>query len=103
MLVLSRKPEEGVTLQMKCKDGTEKEVKIKVVEVRGNKVRLGFDADEEVFIFRDELLVKKKEELTAAGLNESIERNGVARKGESGVSNSQQPETAAGSIDRSPV
>lgn len=51
MLVLSRKRGEKVM----CKVGGV-EVAVTVIEVRGDKVRLGFEAPHEVKIFRDELL-----------------------------------------------
>ena len=47
MLVLSRKPGEKVVIG--------KGITLTVVEVRGNKIRLGIDAPENVPIFRAEL------------------------------------------------
>lgn len=47
MLVLSRKKNEGVRLG----NG----VVIRIVEIRGDKVRLGFDAPKELPIWREEL------------------------------------------------
>ena len=47
MLVLSRKPGEKIHI------GTG--ITITVIEVRGNKIRLGIDAPEDVPIFRAEL------------------------------------------------
>lgn len=51
MLVLTRKQFEGLIITMP--DGTE--MKIVVVEVKNNKVRLGIDAPKEVNVLRDEL------------------------------------------------
>lgn len=48
MLVLSRRPNESVVV-----DGG---IRITVVSVRGNQVRLGFEAPGNVGIFREELL-----------------------------------------------
>lgn len=50
MLVLSRLENEGVTISV---DG--RFVKVCVVEIRGDKVRLGFEADKDVVIHRDEV------------------------------------------------
>ena len=47
MLVLSRKPGEKINIGSG--------ITITVVEVRGNKIRLGIDAPEDVPIFRAEL------------------------------------------------
>lgn len=48
MLVLSRKVGESISIA----DGI---VIVKVVEIRGDKVRLGFEADREINIMRTEL------------------------------------------------
>lgn len=50
MLVLSRHRDEGVTI---CIDG--RFIKVCVIEIRGDKVRLGFEADKDVVIHRDEV------------------------------------------------
>ena len=50
MLVLSRHRDESVTI---CVDG--RSVKVCVVDIRGDKVRLGFEADKDVVIHRDEV------------------------------------------------
>jgi carbon storage regulator len=53
MLVLSRRVGEKIVIE--C-DG--KAIAIEVVEVRGDKVRLGIDAERSVAIYRAELLEK---------------------------------------------
>ena len=47
MLVLSRRPQQGVSIGS--------DVKVTVIEVCGDKVRLGFEAPDEVKILRTEL------------------------------------------------
>lgn len=56
MLVLSRKPEERIIIR---KDGVE--IKLTVVQIGPNSVRLGFDADKSVEILRAELIETKPE------------------------------------------
>jgi carbon storage regulator len=51
MLVLSRKRGESVVIR--CKDGTQ--MKVTLVELRGDRVRLGFQAPSEVAIHREEI------------------------------------------------
>ncbi|HLJ97767.1 MAG TPA: carbon storage regulator [Gemmataceae bacterium] len=53
MLVLSRKLQEAVVVGG-C-DGFEHVLKITVLEIKGGKVRLGFDIDEEVPVHRWEV------------------------------------------------
>jgi len=53
MLILTRAPGEGVVF-----DGPGRVV---VVEIRGDKVRLGFEADPDVAIDRDEVAKKIRE------------------------------------------
>jgi len=57
MLVLSRKEGESIVIA----PGTPHECRITLVDVRGDerKVRLGFDADRSVQIWRSELLSKE--------------------------------------------
>jgi len=50
MLILTRRPEESIII-----DG---DIKIKILSVNGNQVRIGFEAPEEVVIVREELLEK---------------------------------------------
>lgn len=55
MLVLSRKVNEGVTIEGV---GT-----VKIIEIRGDKVRLGFDGfDRDTAIHRDEIWARIQEE-----------------------------------------
>lgn len=56
MLVLSRKKDEDILV--KTPEG--RVVTIRVVEIVGDKVRLGFEADECVAIVRTELLAPKE-------------------------------------------
>lgn len=55
MLVLSRKVGESVMINHN--------VKVTVVEVRGDKVRLGFSAPNNVSVDREEIFLKKHPEL----------------------------------------
>lgn len=59
MLVLSRKMDEKIRLYNRAT--LELIATITTVEVRGNKVKLGFDADNEVMILRDEVDTLKGE------------------------------------------
>jgi carbon storage regulator CsrA len=60
MLVLSRRLLENVILKFKSEDGTEKEIKLKVIDIGSRKVRLGFETDRSVTILREELTTGKK-------------------------------------------
>jgi len=48
MLVLSRKPGEGITIN--------KDIKIEILSVSGDRVQIGIDAPKEMRIYRKELL-----------------------------------------------
>jgi carbon storage regulator len=50
MLVLGRHRGEGITLTV---DG--RRIRVKVADIRGQIVRLGFEADRDVIIHRDEI------------------------------------------------
>ncbi len=52
MLVLSRRKDESIVI-----DGR---ISIKVVEVRGNTVRLGIEAPKEIPVYRRELLTRQR-------------------------------------------
>jgi len=52
MLVLSRKKDERIVI-----DGR---IAVKVIEIRGNTVRLGIEAPRQVAVHREELLERKK-------------------------------------------
>ena len=54
MLVLSRKKNQAVLISG--------DIKITIVEVRGDKVRLGIDAPKDIAIFREEIVDDPKEE-----------------------------------------
>ena len=61
MLVLSRKKNQAVLISG--------DIKITIVEVRGDKVRLGIDAPKDIAIFREEIAddsKKEEEEATTA-------------------------------------
>jgi len=53
MLVLSRKSQESVIVG--GSDGFERMLKVTVLEIKGGKVRLGFEADKEVPVHRWEV------------------------------------------------
>lgn len=59
MLILTRRYGEAVNIG--------DDIKITVLGVKGNQVRLGFDAPKEVLILRDELEVNKKTEKEVCG------------------------------------
>jgi carbon storage regulator len=48
MLVLSRKTDESIVI--------DKQITIKILEVRGNQIRIGIEAPKEVSIMRKELM-----------------------------------------------
>jgi carbon storage regulator len=48
MLILSRKPDESIVIDDR--------ITIKILEVRGNQIRLGIEAPKEISIMREELL-----------------------------------------------
>lgn len=58
MLVLTRKQDETIIINEK--------IKITVVEVEGNKVKLGIDAPPEIAIYREEVLEDIQQENLAA-------------------------------------
>lgn len=77
MLVLTRKPDEAIRLM----DGT---IRIVVLEVQGDQVRLGFDAPKDIDILREEIFHAQKENQRAAAvvppqaLTEITQANGRA-------------------------
>ena len=56
MLVLSRKKNEALIIAGGA-------VKVTVVEIRGDKVKLGIDAPEDIDVNREEIWVEKQKEL----------------------------------------
>ncbi len=60
MLVLSRKSNESIII-----DGC---IKITVVEICGNRIRLGIEAPREVGVMREELIVPTTNEIVAAAV-----------------------------------
>lgn len=51
MLVLSREKDEGITIT----PSGQPPIRVKIVDIRGDKVRLGIDADKSVLVHRDEI------------------------------------------------
>jgi carbon storage regulator len=58
MLVLSRKTDQSIII--------DERITITVLEVRGDRIRLGIEAPKEIPIMREELLVKVSAAVTAA-------------------------------------
>ena len=63
MLVLSRKKDERVLICLPAElaTGPGMEISVQVMEIRGDKVRLGFTAEEVVAIHREEVAIKIKQ------------------------------------------
>ena len=70
MLVLTRKLGQSIRI-----GGS---IRIQVVEVRGNQIRLGIEAPPEVRVLREELYQQVSEENERAQLNEKDKIEGVA-------------------------
>lgn len=62
MLVLSRKPGEAITIN--------ENIVVTIVEIRGDKVRLGIDAPKDVKVHRQEVFEAIKEKLTVESSQE---------------------------------
>jgi carbon storage regulator len=58
MLVLSRKTDERIVIDDR--------ITITILEVRGDKIRIGIDAPKEMPILREELIVRELATVTAA-------------------------------------
>lgn len=52
MLVITRRPKESIYI------GDDKNIRIKILEVRGNQIQIGIDAPREVSIYREEIYEK---------------------------------------------
>jgi len=65
MLIITRKAKEGIVI-----DG---EIKIVVLEIEGNRVKLGIKAPRKTRIFREELIEAVKRENQLAGNTSQIE------------------------------
>jgi carbon storage regulator CsrA len=63
MLVLSRKNQESVVVG--GADGFHRLLKVTVLDIRGARVRLGFEVDANVPVFRAEVLERIRAEATA--------------------------------------
>jgi len=67
MLVLTRKVDEGIIIG--------DNIKIKVIAVEGNKVKLGIIADKDVSIVREEIMEAVKIENLSAGQIDKVDLN----------------------------
>jgi len=67
MLVLTRKVNEGIIIG--------DNIKIKVIAVEGNKVKLGIIADKDVSIVREEIMEAVKNENLSAGQIDKVDLN----------------------------
>lgn len=63
MLVLSRKPGEAITIN--------ENIVVTIVEIRGDKVRLGIDAPKDVKVHRQEVFEAIQEKLTVESSQEA--------------------------------
>lgn len=63
MLVLSRKPGEAITIN--------ENIVVTIVEIRGDKVRLGIDAPKDIKVHRQEVFEAIQEKLTAESNQEA--------------------------------
>ena len=63
MLVLSRKPGESITI--------DENIVVTIVEIRGDKVRLGIEAPEEVKVHRQEVFEALQQEVKAESNQEA--------------------------------
>ena len=52
MLILTRRPGESLIIELP----TGEQIQVKVLEVKGNQVRIGTDAPDDIAIVREELL-----------------------------------------------
>ncbi len=63
MLVLSRKPGEAITIN--------ENIVVTIIEIRGDKVRLGIEAPKDVKVHRQEVFEAIQEKLTAESSQEA--------------------------------
>ncbi|MBM7559605.1 carbon storage regulator CsrA [Marinitoga litoralis] len=69
MLVLSRKPNEGITIMIE-----DKILKIKVLSIEGNAIKLGFEGPRNFKIYREEVYESIMEEnLSATKVKDVLE------------------------------
>lgn len=75
MLVLTRKSDQKVVI------GTDKKVVVTILKVQGGMVSLGFEADRDTPIYREELLVEIEQENAGGAVEqqESVELKGIAK------------------------
>ena len=72
MLVLSRKSKESVVIG--AADDLQELVRVTVLEVRGGTVKLGFAADDDVAVYREEVWERVRTESQAASPTPVAER-----------------------------
>jgi len=72
MLVLSRKMQESVVVA--AASGCEQMLKVTVLEIRGGRVRLGFDASAEVPVHRAEVWERLRAESQARHRSRAVQR-----------------------------
>jgi carbon storage regulator len=64
MLVLSRKMDESVII-----DGG---IRITVLSIRGNQIRIGIEAPDQVRVYREEILERNQRGVPAAGITQAV-------------------------------
>ena len=72
MLVLARKSQESVVIG--AADNLQELVRVTVLEVRGGTVKLGFEADDDVGVYREEVWERVRAERQAASPTPVAER-----------------------------
>jgi len=72
MLVLARKTQESVVIG--SAENMQKLVHVTVLEVRGGTVKLGFEADDDVGVYREEVWERVRAECPAASPKPVVER-----------------------------
>jgi carbon storage regulator len=67
MLVLSRKVDEGITITVPPSH-LPQQIHVKMIEIRGDKSRIGFDASRDITIHRDEIELRVQQKAGKLGL-----------------------------------
>lgn len=73
MLILSRKEDEKILIN--------EDIKVSVVEIKGNKVKLGIEAPDEVEILREEVYKSVEEENIEATKERKVQLNQLKQFG----------------------